>query len=128
MTENDQKRIKEIMDFNDRELNKLPIKEAIKYDHRSYIQYYISLLKMKPLLFKFMTLNDYDSRMIKIYLCFYNFISNYTVNALFFKDDTMHKIYLARGYFNFIYQLPQIIYSAVISFIFFHRKEVFCYL
>ena len=40
---------------------------------------------------------------------------NYTINALFFNDETMHKIYIDQGSFNFIYQLPQIIYSSLIS-------------
>ena len=39
------------------------------------------------------------------------------MNALFFNDQTMHKIFLDEGKFNFIYQLPQIVYSAAISFI-----------
>ena len=40
-----------------------------------------------------------------------------TVNALFFNDDTMHKIYIDEGSYNFVYQIPQIIYSSVISII-----------
>ena len=55
--------------------------------------------------------------MIKIYLIFYNFCLCYTVNALFFNDENLHKIYLDEGEFNFIYQLPQIIYSTAISMI-----------
>ena len=39
------------------------------------------------------------------------------MNALFFNDDTMHKICEDGGDFNFIYQLPQIVYSTFISFI-----------
>ena len=38
-----------------------------------------------------------------------------TVNALFFNDNTMHKIYQDGGKFNFIYQIPQILYSSIIS-------------
>ena len=38
-----------------------------------------------------------------------------TVNALFFTDDTMHKIYVDSGLFDLSYQLPQIIYSFLIS-------------
>ena len=37
------------------------------------------------------------------------------MNALFFSDETMHKIYEDGGSFDFIYQLPQIIYSSIIS-------------
>ena len=40
---------------------------------------------------------------------------NFTINALFFNDDTMHKIYEEKGKFQFLYQLPQIIYSSIIS-------------
>ena len=40
---------------------------------------------------------------------------NYTVNALFFNDETMHKIYKEKGKFQILYQLPQIIYSSIIS-------------
>ena len=39
------------------------------------------------------------------------------MNALFFNDDTMHQIYDDGGDFNIIYQLPQIIYSTIISII-----------
>ena len=99
------------MKYTDNELNDLEYEVAIKYDKRTYIQYYISLLKGNHLLFKVFNSKDYNSRMIKIYLIFYNFSLCYTVNALFFNDENLHKIYLDEGEFNFIYQLPQIIYK-----------------
>ena len=37
------------------------------------------------------------------------------MNALFFTDKTMHKIYEDKGIFNFIYQFPQIFYSSIIT-------------
>ena len=40
------------------------------------------------------------------------------MNALFFNDNTMHKIYENKGKFQFIYQLRQIIYSSLISVVF----------
>ena len=40
-----------------------------------------------------------------------NFAISYTINALFFSDDTMHKIYEDKGKFNIIYQLPHIVNS-----------------
>ena len=60
-------------------------------------------------------MNDYNSRIIKIFLFFFLFIVYFFVNALFFNDSTMHKIYKDEGTFDFIYQLPQIIYSSLIS-------------
>ena len=53
--------------------------------------------------------------MFKI-LLFFNFSSCFTINALFFSDNTMHQIYEDEGKFNFIYQLPQIAYSIIISY------------
>ena len=107
---------KKIMKFDDEELNNLSYKLALKYDKRTYIQYFMSLLKTKHIIcFSFFNNNDYNSRIIKIDLFFIQFILDYTVNALFFNDETMHKIYEDKGTFNFVYQLPQIIYSSLIS-------------
>ena len=39
------------------------------------------------------------------------------INSLFFTDETMHKIVQDEGIFNFIYNLPKIIYSTLISII-----------
>ena len=46
---------------------------------------------------------------------FFNFASFFFVNALFFTDEAMCKINMDRGTFNFLYNLPQIIYSSIIS-------------
>ena len=107
----------EIMKYNEREINSLPYVNAIKEDNRTYIQYYFSLLKTNHLfVFTFyINLRDYNSQIIKIFLFFFIFYVHFTVNALFFNDDTMHKILVDEGKFNFIYQLPQIIYSTIIS-------------
>ena len=118
LTKEEREKIKLIMKHNDNELNVLEYKEALKYDDRNYIQYYCSLLRTKHLIVKIIPKNDYNSRIIKIFLCFLNFSLGFTINTLFFSDDTMHKILEDGGEFNFIYQLPQIIYSTIISIIF----------
>ena len=105
-----------IIDLNDYELNSLPYEEALKNDKRKYYQYYFSLLKMKHLIiFTFYTKTDYNSRLIKITLFLFFFALYFTVNALFFTDSTMHKIYIDKGKTNLIYQIPQILYSTIIS-------------
>jgi len=48
-------------------------------------------------------------------LFLFSFGLYYTINALFFSDSTMHKIYEDEGTFDFIYQIPQILYSTIIS-------------
>ena len=50
-----------------------------------------------------------------MFLFFLFFSVNFAINALFFNDNTMHKIYIDEGEFNLIYQIPQIIYSTIIS-------------
>ena len=98
------------------ELNYLDYKNALKFDHRTYSQYYYSLLKEKQLfMFTFIRNNDYNSRIIKICLFINDFALSFTVNALFFNDSTMHKIYTDEGRYNLLYQIPQILYSSLIS-------------
>jgi len=107
-----------IMKYNEEELNNLPYHLALKRDQRTYCQYYISLLKTKhDLFFSFFNNRDYNSKIIKIDIFFISFTICYTVNALFFDDSTMHKIYVDQGSFNCLYQLPQIIYSSLISIV-----------
>ena len=107
---------KRIMTYNNQELNQLSYKLALKHDARTFCEYYISLLKIKHNLIFYLCYNeDYNSKLIKIDLFFISFIIYYTVNTLFFNDNTMHKIYEDKGKYHFIYQLPQIIYSSIIS-------------
>ena len=113
-------KVKKIMAYNDEEMNNLSYNLALKYDKRTYFQYYFSLLKTNHVIFFtfYKNKNDYNSKIIKINLFFVEFIVELFVNALFFSDDTMHKIYEDEGDFNFLYQLPQIILSTLISKVF----------
>ena len=105
-----------ILPYTDSEMNSFNYKDALKYDKRTYLQYYFSLLKTKHLLiFAFLPMKDYNSMIIKICLFFISFSLYYTINALFFTDETMNKIYEDHGEFNFIFQIPQILYSTLIS-------------
>ena len=109
-------KVKKVMEYTNEELNGLEYNLALQYDRRTFSQYYISLLKIKHnLIFSFFNYDDYNSRIIKINLFVINFSINYGVNALFFNDETMHEIYESQGSFDLEYQLPQIIYSSLIS-------------
>ena len=112
----EENKIKRAMDYNDSELNQLSYKEALEIDKRTYLQYYLSLLRTKHLLiFTFYTTKDYNSRIIKINLFLFTFVLNYTVNGFFCDDSTMHKIYEDGGGFDLNYHIPQIVYSTIIS-------------
>ena len=112
------KKVNKIIEFNQDELNDLPYNLAIMYDKRTYWEFYASLLKTKHnFISSFFGDNDYNSTIIKIDLFFIGFGIEYCLNALFFNDDTMHKIYQSKGDFDIMTQLPITIYSTLISYI-----------
>ena len=104
------------MKINSFELNSLDYKEGRIIDQRNYCEYYCSLLKYNhPLIFSFSLYNDYNSKIIRFFLFFFSFGLDLSINALFFTDEAMHKIHQDKGTFDFLYQIPQIIYSVLIS-------------
>ena len=52
-----------------------------------------------------------------IYIFIIGFAIEYTINGLFYNDDTMHKIYESKGQFEFVNQIPIVIYSNIISYV-----------
>ena len=101
--------------LNDEELNDLYYELAIEIDKRTYFQYYASLIKKKHLIFfAFCPSDDYNLPAIKISLLILAFSLYFTINGFFFSDDTMNKINEDKGAFNFLYQIPQILYSTLI--------------
>ena len=104
--------------FTDYELNTLSYDNAQKYDKRNYLEFYISLIKRKhPLIFSFFPLKDYNSRIIKINLFLLYFSMFYFISALLFNETIIHKIYKDGGAYNFLYLIPHILYSFLISHI-----------
>ena len=104
--------------LNDYELNNLKYELALLIDKRTYLQYYWSLLRKKHLiLFTFVPINDYNLFSLKLALFLLSFSLYFTINAFFFSDDTMHKIYIDNGIFKniIVYQIPQLLYSSNIS-------------
>ena len=107
-----------ILNCIDEEINGFSYDLAIKYDKRTYCQYYISLLKTQHnLICALLNNNDYNSRIIKIDLFLIGFTIEYTVNGLFYSDETMHKIYESKGQFDYETQIPIIVYSTLISYV-----------
>ena len=106
-----------ILDLNDYEINTLIYADALKYDQRTYSQYYFSLLRTKHILVLafYPNKSDYNSQVMKICLFFFSFALYFSVNALFFTDETIHTIHENNGKYDFIYQIPQMLYSTIIS-------------
>ena len=101
--------------LDDFELNDLDYLEAIELDKRPFSQMYWSTLKREhSILFTFFSWNDYNISYIKFARFIFFICTDIAMNVYFFSDDSMHKVYLNYGKFNFIQQIPQIIYSTIV--------------
>jgi len=104
----------QLLDYN--ELNNLEYSQAKKLDKRDFLQIYWSLLKREhPFIFAFITKDDYNITMIKYSRFIILLCTDMAMNVFFFSDETMHKMFLNYGKYDFIQQIPQIIYSTIIS-------------
>ena len=114
-TYNDKNKEK-IKKYSDFELDDLEYSEAIQYDKRTFLNFYICLVKREHLIiFTFFYCTDFNLISIKLSLFVFSVCLDMTTNILFFDDESMHKIYLDYGKYNFISQIPQIVYSTIIS-------------
>jgi len=96
------------------EINNLDYEEAVNKDKRSFFQIYWSILKREHLiLFTFFTRNDYNLIFIKFTRFIFLVCTDMAMNVFFFSDETMHKMYLDYGKYNFIQQIVQIVFSTV---------------
>ena len=100
------------------ELNNSLYTTALLYDKRTFWKYFFSLLKFEHLLFfAIIPSKDYNSKAIKICIFLFTFALFFANNTIFMNEDAIHNIYQNQGTFDLIYQIPQIIYSNIISFI-----------
>ena len=106
----------EKLKYSEFELDDLEYLEAIKYDKRTFFEFFLCLVKREHIIiFTFIFCKDLNLLCIKLALFVFAVSLDFATNVLFFTDDSMHKIYLDYGKYNFIQQIPQIIYSTVIS-------------
>ena len=118
-----QKNLNEISDakeenqkLDDFELNELEYLEAIKSDKRNILQIYWSKLKREHIiLFTFCVRNDNNLVSIKFSRFIFLVCTDMAMNVFFFTDDSMHKVYKNYGKYDFVQQIPQIIYSSAVS-------------
>ena len=103
-------------EFDNNELNNLEYNIAKKLDKRNFCQIYWSLLKREhSIIFTFITRDDHNIIFVKYSRFFFLLCNDMAMNVFFFKDETMHEMFLDYGKYNLIQQVPQIIYSAAVS-------------
>ena len=98
------------------ELNNLEYDLAKTLDTRNFFQIYLSFLKREhSIIFTFITRDDHNITFVKYSRFFFLLCSDMAMNVFFFSDETMHKMFLDYGKYNFIQQVPQILYSTIVS-------------
>ena len=98
------------------ELNNLEYEDSIKLEHRKFFQIYFSILTREHLiLFTFFSFNDFNLLSIKFSRFIFLVCTDMALNVFFFSDDTMDKIFLTYGKYDFIQKIPQMIYTVIIS-------------
>ena len=96
----------------------------ILFDKRGFLKIYWSLLKREHIvIFTFITRDDHNIIFVKYSGFFFLLCTDMAMNVFFFADETMHKMFLNYGKYNFIQQIPQVIYTTIIS----QLIEVFLY-
>ena len=94
----------------------LKYKKALKYDKRSLLQVYLATLKREQLIiFTFINCIDYNLLYIKLSRFVFLLVGHMALNAFFFSGDSMHRLFLNCGTYDFIQKIPQIVYSIIIS-------------
>ena len=116
--ENEEKVDEEIiLNMDNFQLNNLEYLDAVKYDKRPFLKTYWSVLMREHiLLFTFLAWNDYNLFYIKIERFLLLICTQFAMNGLFFTDESMHKANSDENY-NFVQQLPEIIFSLVATHI-----------
>ena len=107
---------KEEKNYDNFELNNMEYEQAIKVDKRKFLEIYCSILKREHLIiFSFFIRNDHNIAYIKFSRLIFLVCTDMALNVFFFSDETMHKMYLDYGKYNFVQQIPQIIYSTIVN-------------
>ena len=102
--------------LDDFELNDLEYLEAKIIDQRSFWIIYWSILKREhKIIFTFFIWNDYNLYYIKFMRLAFLICTDMAMNVVFFSDESMHKIYLNYGKYDFYQQITQTIYSVAVS-------------
>ena len=99
------------------QLNNLSYIEACRYDKRPFFKIYWSVLMREHIiLFTFVSRNDNNLFYIKLVRFLVLLCTQIAMKGLFFSDDSMHKANNTDDY-NFVQQLPKIIFSLFATYI-----------
>ena len=109
-------KVQKNIDYSDLELNELEYEEAIQLDKRTFPQLYWATIQREHIIFYiFVKCNDFSLLSIKLIRLIFLIVTNMALNAFLFSDDSIHKLFVDHGKYDFIRQIPKIFYSIVFS-------------
>ena len=98
------------------EINDFSFSDALKYDKRTFKEYFWDKLKIdQNFIFTFMNHDDYNLLVCKLILFFFRFPMIINFNAFFYSDNTMETYYETSGAFNLVLSLRRSIVSSIVT-------------
>lgn len=98
------------------EINDFSFSDALKYDKRTFKEYFWDKLKIdQNFIFTFMNNDDYNLLVCKLILFFFRFPMIINFNAFFYSDNTMETYYETSGAFNLVLSLRRSIVSSIVT-------------
>ena len=108
----------QLYDYDDDELNELPIDKVLKYDNRSFCRYYGSILIFSHIILNvFFRHNDYNLFTVKLGLLFMTFPINLTMNIFFFTNKNIKLSYIKNmdDISTFWSNIANTVYSSILA-------------
>ena len=110
------KQNKKLFQADYEDLNDFSYSDALKYDKRTFKQYYWDKLKIdQNFIFTFINNDDYNLLICKLILFFFRIPMILNFNASFYSDNTMETYYESNGAFNLVLSLRRSIVSLIVT-------------
>ena len=98
------------------EINEFSFSDALKYDKRTFKEYFWDKLKIdQNFIFTFINNDDYNLLVCKLILFFFRIPMILNFNAFFYSDNTMETYYETSGAFNLVLSLRRSIVSSIVT-------------
>ena len=108
----------QLYDYENDELNDMPLKKALEEDKRTFCQYYGNILLFSHIILNvFFMLNDYNLFVVKLGLLFMTFPINLTMNIFFFTNKNIELNYVRSldDISKFWGNIANTVYSSILS-------------
>ena len=108
----------QLYEYDDEELNVLPLKKAVEKDNRSFCKYYRNILLFSHIILNvFFRHNDYNLFVVKLGLLFMTFPINLTMNIFFFTNKEIQLNYVRSldDISMFWSNIDNTVYSSILS-------------